>query len=233
MCLSIRSAALTPPITSNSSPAPAAPVMASWPAWTGCGNKLRADASGDATAVIYYTGHGHVEGGAHYLIPYNVNLSDIENSAIRAEDFAARVAAMQPRRLLVILDCCHAAGMQVKAPGLPLNPAAIPAGLFMQGEKALASEAGVEKFDTLAQGSGRAVLSSSQGDQQSYMRQDSAMSIFTYHLIEALTGHAQPADGAHEVLVSDVISHVWRTAPASARKARERIGTRRRSRTIR
>lgn len=187
-------------------------------------DKLRADPSGDATAVIYYIGHGHVEGGAHYLVPYNVNLSDIENSAIRAEDFAAecgRAEAAPPAghpRLLPRRRCCHAAGMQVKAPGLPLNPAAIPAGLFMQGEKALAPQAGVERFEMLAQGSGRAVLSSSQGDQQSYMRRDSAMSIFTYHLIEALTGHAQPADGAHEVLVSDVISHVWRTVPASARE---------------
>ena len=43
------------------------------------------------------------------------------------------------------------------------------------------------------------------------------MSIFTYHLIEALTGHAAPADGATEVLVSDVMSHVWRRVPASAR----------------
>ena len=43
------------------------------------------------------------------------------------------------------------------------------------------------------------------------------MSIFTYHLIEALTGHAQPAEGATEVLVSDVMGHVWRRVPASAR----------------
>lgn len=46
---------------------------------------------------------------------------------------------------------------------------------------------------------------------------DRAMSIFTYHLIEALTGHASPAAGASEVLVSDVMSHVWRRVPASAR----------------
>jgi hypothetical protein len=43
------------------------------------------------------------------------------------------------------------------------------------------------------------------------------MSIFTYHLIEALTGHARPAEGAREVLVSDVMSHVHRRVPQSAR----------------
>jgi hypothetical protein len=49
------------------------------------------------------------------------------------------------------------------------------------------------------------------------MRKDGQMSIFTYHLIEALTGHAQPKEGATEVLVSDVMSHVWRHVPRSAR----------------
>jgi len=43
------------------------------------------------------------------------------------------------------------------------------------------------------------------------------MSVFTYHLIEALTGHAQPQEGATEVLVSDVMSHVWRRVPKSVK----------------
>ena len=43
------------------------------------------------------------------------------------------------------------------------------------------------------------------------------MSIFTYHLIEALTGHAQPEEGAMEVLVSDVMSYVWRKVPDSTK----------------
>ena len=61
------------------------------------------------------------------------------------------------------------------------------------------------------------MLSSSTGAQSSYMRRDGKMSIFTYHLIEALTGHAQPQEGATEVLVSDVMGHVWRRVPESAR----------------
>ena len=42
------------------------------------------------------------------------------------------------------------------------------------------------------------------------------MSIFTYHLVEALTGHAQP-EGATDVLVSDLMSYVSRRVPQSAR----------------
>jgi tetratricopeptide (TPR) repeat protein len=75
---------------------------------------------------------------------------------------------------------------------------------------------GARSIEELAQGRGRAVLSSSTGEQRSYMRKDGQMSIFTYHLIEALTGHAEPEEGAKEVLVSDVMGHVYRHVPKSA-----------------
>jgi hypothetical protein len=177
--------------------------------------QLKQDASGNATVVIYYTGHGHVEDGSYYFLPYDVNLNRIRTSAIHAEDFAADIAALKPQRLLVMLDCCYAAGMGVKEVS-PIHSTAMPVALFMQGEKALSHQAGAKGLEALAQVAGRAVLSSSQADQKSWMRKDGRMSIFTYHVIEALTGHAQPAQGAREVLVSDVMSHVYRCVPQSA-----------------
>jgi len=187
--------------------------------------RLPADTSGNATAVIYYSGHGWraepsqpQQAPVYYLLPYDVRESAVRSRSLRAEDFAAEIAALAPRRLLVLLDCCHAGGMGVKAlaaaPGFA--GAAIPPALLMAGEKAITPAA--KGLAALALSAGRAVLSSSQGYQPSYMRRDGAMSIFTYHLIEALTGHARPAAGATEVLVSDVMSHVWRRVPASARQ---------------
>ena len=180
--------------------------------------KLAADTAGNATALIYYSGHGHVEAGSYYLIPYDLNLNRIKTSSIRAEDFAAEIAGLKPRRLFAALDCCHAAGMEVKdlAGTTGLHSAALPPGLFMQEEKAVVDTANAKALEALGQGAGRAVLSSSQADEKSWVRQDGKMSIFTYHLIEALTGHAQPQAGAAEVLVSDVMSHVHRRVPASA-----------------
>ncbi|MCD6344369.1 MAG: caspase family protein [Anaerolineae bacterium] len=176
-----------------------------------------------ATAVIYYTGHGWRDTSQtpadFYLIPYDVKTFGLQTRALRATDFAAEIAGMQPQRLLVILDCCHAAGMGVKEVAL------LPAGYV---SAALAPEVlmpdepgdvtpGAKGLETLAQGRGRAVLSASTGKQSSYIRQDRKMSIFTYHLIEALTGHAQPRAGAQDVLVSDVMSHVYRRVPVSTR----------------
>ncbi len=182
---------------------------------------LAGNTSGEATAVLYYSGHGWRDVArqppAYYLIPEDVRENALRSRALCGEDFAAAVGELRPRRLLAVLDCCHAGGLGVKdlAPADRLARAAIPPALLMAGAPGVAT--GVKGLEGLTRGAGRAVLSSSQGDQPSYIRRDRGMSIFTYHLIEALTGHAQPAAGATEVLVSDVMSHVWRRVPASAR----------------
>ncbi|MBN1247610.1 MAG: caspase family protein [Anaerolineae bacterium] len=175
----------------------------------------------EATAIIYYSGHGFRHGTAagseFFLIPYDIKATSLTSRALRASDFAAAVGEIAPRRLLVVLDCCHAAGMQIKSISeLPPDfvGTAIEPGLLMT-EKGMAP--GSKGLEALAQGRGRAVLSSSTGEQESYIRQDGKMSVFTYHFIEALTGHAQPQAGAREVLVSDVISYVHRKVPATAR----------------
>ncbi|MCM8611762.1 caspase family protein [Accumulibacter sp.] len=176
------------------------------------GEKLAAIPGADTTAIIYFSGHGHVDGDEHYLIPYDLDGRHVATSSIRGAEFAEAVARLTPRRLLVVLDCCHAAGTWVKGTGnaLPISSEAVPPALFLPGGKSLGS--------VVAMGEGRAVLSSCGRKQFSYVRRDGQMSLFTYHLIEALTGHAQPQGGAREVLVSDLISHVDRRVPASARE---------------
>jgi uncharacterized caspase-like protein len=186
--------------------------------------KIAADRSGNATAVLYYTGHGERDAAGpapeYYLIPYDVREIQLKLTALRAADFASAVQDLAPKRLFVALDCCFAGGMGAKGLPLPggMAAAAVPVDLMMVGKKAAAVATGAKGHGGLILGGGRAVISSSQGEQQSWPRPDGAMSIFTYHLIEALTGHAQPAEGATEVLVTDVMSHVYRKVPESAER---------------
>ncbi|UCF94732.1 MAG: caspase family protein, partial [Desulfobacterales bacterium] len=179
----------------------------------------------NATVIVYYTGHGWrdtAEGSPdYYLIPYNVREDQIRLRALRASDFAAAIKGLNSQRLLVILDCCHAGGMGVKgASFLPEGyiSAALPSQLVLPAEKTVTMSDGAKGLEDLASGAGRAVISSSQGHQLSYIRKDRKMSIFTYHLIEALTGHAQPQKQKDltQVLVTDVMSHVYRNVPKSA-----------------
>lgn len=168
--------------------------------------KLDGDPDQNQTAVIFYSGHGHrEESGESYIVPYDFRFP-VGLGALPAKDFAAGIDEIRPRRLLVVLDCCHAGSMEVKdlksVAGRGLTPAALTA-----------ETPGVAK---LAEGDGRAVLSSSRGEQKSWVRNDGRMSVFTYHLVEALTGHtgrrSQP-----EVLVTEVMDYVAKTVPATAR----------------
>jgi len=169
--------------------------------------RIVADGRANATAVVFYSGHGAVnsDDNSYYLLPYDLR-SPITDSLLRASDVAAAIEQVQPRRLLVVLDCCHAGGMNIKGDDL----------FSEEGLRKSAAPAETRPIAALSQGQGRAVLSSSSAAESSYVRSDRKMSIFTYHVVEALTGHAQ-AEGATEVLVSDIMGHVSRAVPASAR----------------
>ena len=169
--------------------------------------RIAADRSGNATAVLYYSGHGAVnkDDNSYYFLPYDLR-SPLANSLLRANDVAAEIEQVRPRRLLVILDCCHAGGMGIKGEDLFADEGLVKSAAPPEARSVVA----------LMQGQGRAVLSSSTAAESSYVRSDRAMSIFTYHLVEALTGYAQP-DGATDVLVSDLMSYVSRRVPQSAR----------------
>lgn len=175
-----------------------------------------------ATAVIYYSGHGwrddQVQPPQYYFIPYDVRRDRLRSSALRADELAEAIDALQPPRLLVILDCCHAGGMTVKDLTAPYTPAAPPLDFLTLPGAILAKAIDNSGLAQLGQGEGRALLTSSRAEQRSYMSSKTQMSIFTYHLIAALTGSAQPSAGAQEVLVSDVLSYVYRHVPATARQ---------------
>jgi uncharacterized caspase-like protein len=162
----------------------------------------------DATAVVFYSGHGWREEGTgrYSLIPHDVAPFDLPGSALSAEDFTAALRRIRARRLLVFMDCCHAAGMATaKEPAalkLPVGfaPVALPKGVA----------------DALKQGAGRAVFSSSTGAQVSWVRPDGTLSLYTYHLIEALQG-AGNRPGNTVVRLSDLMNYLGKAVPESAR----------------
>ncbi len=178
----------------------------------------------DSTVIIYYSGHGWREKATekYYLIPYDIeDMSRARRYAISAEDFAGEISAIQSKRLLVVLDCCHAAGMDVKNFDVTaVQSEAFP--LDLDQTKSIPEYAGdgAKAVADLAQGEGRAILNSSTGLQSSYVRNDGKMSLFTYHFIESLTGHAPHADDATVVYVTDVMSWVTHKVAQSAKAQR-------------
>lgn len=157
----------------------------------------------DKTAFIYYSGHGHCDSsGEAFLIPYDARYP-ITTGSLRAQDFAASLDSIRPKRLLVVLDCCHAESMNVKD-------------IQQTGLSRTAITSETKGAELLAQGEGRAVLSSSLGTQLSYIRSDGKMSVFTYHLVEALMGHGVRPDWP-EITVTELMAYVGRTVPETVR----------------
>jgi len=171
--------------------------------------KAKAAADTEATIVVYYSGHGWINQatGEYYLLPHDVKPFDIPASALAATTFIAALRAITARRLLVFIDSCHAEGMATSkdAPNIELpngfTRTALPKHLV----------------DDLKQGEGRAVFTSSRGEQLSWIRPDGTMSIYTYHLIEALQG-AGNRPGDKVVRLSNLMNYLSRTVPLTARK---------------
>ena len=134
-----------------------------------------------ATALVFFSGHGY-EISRYYLLPYGYDMLDLAGTCIAGEDFTARLQAIAAKKLLVLLDCCHAGGI-ADAQGAPIAKSPAPPDLAAK----------------LSAGSGRVILASSRKDELSYTGQP--YSAFTGALIEALAGYgAFENDGYARVL---------------------------------
>jgi hypothetical protein len=172
--------------------------------------KEKAATDRESTVVIYYSGHGWLERstGHYYLIPHDVEPFDIASSALSAVDFTHALRQIQSQRLLVIIDSCHAEGMG-SAKNTPTAIKLPSSFIETAPPKSL--------VDDLKQGTGRAVFTSSRGEQKSWIRPDGTMSIYTYHLIEALQGRGNQS-GDQVVRLSNLMNHLGKAVPESTRK---------------
>jgi len=169
----------------------------------------QAAADGQATVLVYLSGHGWIDrsSGGYYLLPHDIKPFDVPGSALAGEELTQALRRIDARRLLVIVDSCHAAGMATVKEAATLE---LP-GQFSQTAlpKGLAS--------ALKEGQGRAIFASSRGEQRSWLRPDRTLSLYTHHLLEALHGAgSQPGDDV--VRLSHLAAHLSRTVAESARR---------------
>lgn len=161
--------------------------------------KVNADES--AIAIVYFSGHGgRIERPGrppeYYLMPYGYNNGPWVTTAILAATFTEKIESLKAKKLIVLLDCCHAAAMPVlKAPG----------------ESFVKSP--VDLLDMLSTGSGRVIVASSQEQESSYTA--TPYSIFTTCLIEAMSGQASVnKDGYARIL--DILIYLFDQVPKRA-----------------
>lgn len=152
-----------------------------------------------ATLLVYFSGHGYQVtasiGQAYYLLPHGYDVARLSQTAISGQELGQALLAIPHQKLLLLLDCCHAGGLDdLKAPGLSLAKAPIP----------LAAQ------DQFMAGRGRVIIASSRADEKSFAGKP--YSAFTLALIEALAGvGAAQQDGL--VRVADLALHTREKVP--------------------
>ncbi|PYP83337.1 MAG: hypothetical protein DMF61_23380 [Blastocatellia bacterium AA13] len=158
--------------------------------------KLSKRTNEDSTVFIYFSGHGgrvkRARGVRTYLCPFDCDPDHLADTGISGEGFSNALSAIKARKLLVILDTCHAAGSATlrEIGGETWHP-------------------GIDKsyLETLAAGSGRVVIASSKADQPSYNHPTANHGLFTWHLLEGLRGKAS-IRGDGRVNVLDLFYHI-------------------------
>jgi uncharacterized caspase-like protein len=168
----------------------------------------QASADPEATVLVYYSGHGWLDEftGKYYLIPHDIVPFNLPNSALSAQYLTDALRQIQAKRLLVIIDSCHAEGMASAKNGQAIIKLP-PHFVSISPPKSL--------IDDLKQSNGRAVFTSCRGKQSSWIRPDGKMSIYTYHLIEALQG-AGSQSGDTVVRLSQLMNYVSQAVPKSS-----------------
>ena len=172
--------------------------------------KEKATSDPNATIFIYYSGHGWVDKNTqkYYLLQHDIKPTKLAASAFSAEIFTDALRQIEAEQLLVVIDSCHAAGMATsKEADLELEE---EFDHFIR----LAPSKGF--IDALKKGKGRIVFTSSEGEQKSYIKDDSC-SIYTYHFLEALQG-AGNKPGDTDVRVSNIMNHLGKAVSETARQ---------------
>lgn len=136
-------------------------------------------------AVLYVSGHGiNDEAGRLFVLPRDGNAKELEKTAI-AEDELKRFCASTRGKILVLLDACHAGGLQINV-------------------NDLARELGRNDYGVI-------VMSSSRGDEVAWEDRRWGGGAFTKALVDGLNGAADLRKKGYVLTPVDLDPYVYYT----------------------
>ncbi len=172
----------------------------------------------DSSILVFYSGHGGFDvlndEEVYFLQPNDFNqkdkVTDFWVSYIDARVFRDKLAAMKSKQLILLLDCCHAAGMtkggEIGSNQIRLNP-----------DETTAENAVTERPEAIAQeidnNRGMVVLSSCREDQLSWILEGDVNSLFTKCLLEALKAEHQRFFEVDHITALDAANYIFRKVP--------------------
>ena len=133
----------------------------------------------DSRVFFYFSGHGapDPESGNAYLVPFDGNPGDLEDTAYSLRDLYTKLAALKARRVIVALDSCFsgAGGRSVLAKGTRPLVIKVREGVVPDDGKMV-------------------VLTASRSDQITGVLEEQGHGAFTYYLLNGLNGKALDSD---------------------------------------
>jgi len=179
---------------------------------------LAANASADATAVFFFSGHGgRIESGAdsgNYLIPIDTVLNAIGKTAISSDELTTALNQIKTKRVVVLMDACHSGGTgNTKGDLDPDNTinllGASKSGL--EAEPVVKGGLDEKTYSQLQQGEGRVIVASSKSNEKSYVLNGANNSVFTQTMLEVFEGKA--GSTGTEVSIFDLARYVFKEVP--------------------
>ncbi|WGK64477.1 alpha/beta fold hydrolase [Croceiramulus getboli] len=164
----------------------------------------------DSSVLLFYSGHGgfYEPWQQFYLVPNNFDPDEYEDTWVKAEELREKISALSSRRLIFLLDCCHAAGMtravEYNKEGAAQNKLDQPEGLAQ----------------TIDNGAGMSILSSCREDQLSYIMDGDHNSLFTKCILEVLNGLHKSHFEEPYIRISEVVQYVFKKVPERNEKQR-------------
>ena len=163
---------------------------------------LRRTVGANDTAWVYYAGHAAPEESNLYWVTHDADVDDLYGTGLSNGQISKVLNDIRASRLLVLLDCCHAAATAAQK-----NPT-----------RAVLT---AEEVFACYKGKGRITLSSSDGKEKSVELGDVGHGAFTYFLEKGLCGEAD-ADNDGVVTADEL----WQYLHAKVTEASQKAGNR-------
>jgi len=157
------------------------------------------------TVILYFAGHGFADAQTTYLAPSDARLGDLPETAISSETLAEYWGRVRAGRKVVVLDACHAGGIESVRGigGVALAPLAAP----------VAGAAGATPEGPLSLN-----IAATGPSELSTEDPDLGQGVFTIALLKGLRGEAD-ADGDGVVLDAELARFLASEVPALAASA--------------
>jgi uncharacterized caspase-like protein len=170
---------------------------------------VASSASSDSTVLIYYSGHGTLENGVTYILPYdsivasNVGTRDESisldaGSALSQSDLSTLISTLPTKNVIIILDSCYSGGFVDSGSSIDASPSS-----YATMEKYSAFATALANFDDLLVSNASAtgdktpiVISAAGSGESSYDGSESmGHGVFTYYLLKSSDSGDSDGDG--------------------------------------